>query len=318
MADLAIGILHVAKDDGLGRAALHTGGLRFAVFEFAAFVLGLDLGGHQALDAETALLHDAAAAHRDIGVERQALDLAGVGVGPPIEAANFVRAIVGAVAGAHAAVVDLLVQALFAVHGGQHRADVFARCVVALLAQHGLMEHLGLGLAAFVVAVDTQPMHLALFRDFFLAHHGNVVFHLAADDTAGTASAFGQVDDHGPAMLAVGMIRISGRARLFMGPRRSWIPQIGREGHFPNQFAAFETVVVLGGGQLGPASGSADLQGVWAGVQESAGETAPWIDIAAHGLPIFGAALFAAIPQGHGEGAVVLTRLHHHGERQFG
>ena len=49
-----------------------------------------------------------------------------------VEAADLVRAVVAAVAGADAAVVDHLVQALVAVDGGVHRADVLARRVLAV------------------------------------------------------------------------------------------------------------------------------------------------------------------------------------------
>ena len=58
----------------------------------------------------------------------------------PVEAAHLVRAVVGAVARADAAVVDLLVEALGAVHRGQHRADGLAGRVLAVLAHHRLVH----------------------------------------------------------------------------------------------------------------------------------------------------------------------------------
>ena len=58
----------------------------------------------------------------------------------PVEAADLVRAVVGTVSRAHAAVVNLLVQSFLAVHGRQHRADVLAGRVVAVVAEHRLMQ----------------------------------------------------------------------------------------------------------------------------------------------------------------------------------
>ena len=101
-----------------------------------------------ALHAEGALLHDAAGTHGHLGVVDEALGLGLVGGElQEVEAAHLVGAVVGAVAGAHAAVVGHLVEAVGAVVGGVHRADVLAGRVVAVLAEHGLMDHPGVLLA---------------------------------------------------------------------------------------------------------------------------------------------------------------------------
>ena len=47
------------------------GGQNLAVADLAIFALGLDAGDVDALHAVGALLHDAAAAHRDVGVALQ-------------------------------------------------------------------------------------------------------------------------------------------------------------------------------------------------------------------------------------------------------
>ena len=103
--------------------------------------LRVDPGPIDALHAVRALLHDAARAHRDVGILRQLEDVGRVlreveEVEPP----HLVRAVVRAVAGADAAVVHHHVQALAVVHGRRHRADLLARRVLALLAGHGLED----------------------------------------------------------------------------------------------------------------------------------------------------------------------------------
>src|SRR6201999_3517378 len=99
----------------------------------------LRLGGDDALDAVGAFLHDATRPNRNVGV---ALRLQRFGIDTRIEARRLVIAVVeapnlvGAVglaeAGADAAVIDLVVQPLVVVDRGLHRADRFARGMLAL------------------------------------------------------------------------------------------------------------------------------------------------------------------------------------------
>src|SRR5687768_10815576 len=96
-----------------------------------------------ALDAEGALLHDTLGAHRDVGVELPVERLReGVlrpdrlTVAEPVEVANLLRPVVGAVARADAAVVDLDVEPVWRMVGRVDRADGLARCVAAVLAEH--------------------------------------------------------------------------------------------------------------------------------------------------------------------------------------
>src|SRR6185369_99925 len=102
------GVVRVAEDDGLRRAGLGAGGRDLAVLDLAVAVPRLPFGEADALHAEGALLHDALRAHRDVRVELQLERLQEAGVAP-VEGAHLVRAVVGAVAGADAAVVDLRV-----------------------------------------------------------------------------------------------------------------------------------------------------------------------------------------------------------------
>src|SRR5258706_5933189 len=139
LRDRAARVVDVAEHDGLRGAHGLAGGLDLAVADAAPFVVGGDARLLDALHAVRALLHDPAAAHAHVGV---ALQLDGrrvpVLIEQEVEAPHLVGAVVRAVAGADAAVVDLVVQALVAVHGGGHRADLLARRVLALHARQGL------------------------------------------------------------------------------------------------------------------------------------------------------------------------------------
>ena len=100
------------KIASVGQAAWQA--VDFAVANLAVFLFRLDLGGVDALHAVGAFFHHAAAAHRDIGVllQLRGSRVSKIGVLEEIEPAHFVRAIVGAIAGADAAVVNHVVQPL--------------------------------------------------------------------------------------------------------------------------------------------------------------------------------------------------------------
>src|SRR5262249_48950170 len=156
------------------------GGHHLAVADGAVVALRLDAGPVNALHAVGTLLHDTAAADGDLGVALQLQAFRGVvGVLEEVEAPDLVGAVVRAVARAHAAVVDHVVEALGAVGGRRHGADQLAGGVLALHAGHRLEERLGVGRVAPVIAVDAQPVHLAAAEDLVLADDGDVVLGLA-------------------------------------------------------------------------------------------------------------------------------------------
>ena len=141
-----------------------------------------------ALHAERALLHHADFAHRDVRVELQVQRLV-PGRVEEVEEAHVVRAGVGAVAGADAAVVDLRVQAVFGVVAGVGRTDRLARGGVALLAQHRPELHLHVGKLALPVAFDADPVHGAAARRLLGADGRNVVLGVAGRDARLAARA---------------------------------------------------------------------------------------------------------------------------------
>src|SRR5205823_9765911 len=167
------------------------------------------------LAAVGALFQHAAAAHGDLGIQPVLeLRLFPILEASEVETADFVRAVVRAVARADAPVVDHVVQALGAVHRRAYGANLFARRIFALLARHGLEERLGIverfilsariadvGFDVPVVAVDANPVHLSSAHNLLFADHGDVVFRLASHDAGVASVAAVQVNGHRPAIL---------------------------------------------------------------------------------------------------------------------
>src|SRR6516165_10451508 len=125
----------------------------------------------------------------------------------PVEPPSFVRAVVGAVTGPDASVVNLLIQTVFAVNRCQNGTNGFAGCVVALLTHQRLVRHVDLvhfGIA--VVAIDSQPVHFAVAPHFIAAHYGNVVLHLTSNHAGGTSGTRIEIDHHAPAWPGVRVI----------------------------------------------------------------------------------------------------------------
>src|SRR5260370_3476792 len=132
-----VGIIGVAEDDGLRRAGGLAGGEDFAIADGTILLFGFDARAVDALHAIGALLHHAAAAHGNLRVAHQ-LELWRLPIleTQEIEAADFVGAIVGAVARADTAVIDHVIQAFGAVYRGADRAHLLTRSVFALHARN--------------------------------------------------------------------------------------------------------------------------------------------------------------------------------------
>ena len=182
----------------------------------------LDLGGDfrllDALDAKSALFHDAAHPDRDVrvflqldgflgalGGDRTQVELVegALVVIKEVKTPDLVRAVVGAVTGADAPVVSHDVEPLLVVHGGIDGADGLARSVFALHAGHRLGDGFGLFRFTGEVAIHPDPVHFAAFHHLIFADDGNVVFGGAGGDTRVATRAGGQIDDHGPLVFTV-------------------------------------------------------------------------------------------------------------------
>src|SRR6185437_3621930 len=199
---LDVGVVQIAEDDRVRRAGLLAGGDDLAVLDRAVFLVRRDLGLLDALHAVRALLHDATRADRDIRVahELEALGVE-VRVEQEVEPSHLVHAVVLAVARADAAVVNHHVQPLGRMHCRAYRANLFAACVLALLAHHGLEVRTRGMQIAFEVGVDADPLHVAVDLHLRAPNHGNVVLRVAAHDTGVTADAGVEIDRDAPLVL---------------------------------------------------------------------------------------------------------------------
>lgn len=200
------------------------------------------------------------------GQRVEAVDRTGAegGVLVPVEATDLVRAVVGAVAGADAAVVDLEVHALVAVHRGVGRADDFAGSIVAVLTHDRLLDNVHIEtVGSAVITMDGDPVHLAVLAHLVAADHGNVVL-AGAGHYAGVAARAGvEIHRHAPLGAGVGgagVPQVQAAAGLAVGavePRLvAVLVLLGADGHFLGDlFAAIQAVMPLDvGQQVGGAS----------------------------------------------------------------
>src|SRR5215217_4139281 len=120
-----------------------------------------------------------------------------------IEAPDLIRTIIGAPAGADAAVINLDVEPVFVVDRGFDRTNRLAGRMLTLHAWHWLEEGFGIIHRAFVVMIHAQPMHLAAHLHLFFTHYGDIVLRLARDGAGVAPDAGVQVDRHGPLIVIV-------------------------------------------------------------------------------------------------------------------
>ena len=268
-----------------------------------------------ALHAVGALFHHAAAPHRDVRVPQRVVALGvPVGVEQEVEAANLVRTVVRTVAGAHAAVVDHVVQAFRAVRGRGDRAHHLARRVFALLTRHRLVDRLhrlGCVDAAREVVVDADPVHLAVDVDLRLADDRDVVLGDARDDAGATAGARREVDRHAPLVAGVLVVRVEReRLRKRVGHVRDdrRLVRVLRERDHARRMPAFHGVVILGRREQIPIAGLDDLE---AGAEPGRVRRAQPIGVERLGFLARGADASghaAAVTEKHGDRLIGLAR----------
>src|SRR5260221_4270494 len=127
------------------------------------------------LHAESAFLHHAFAAHGHVGIElpvqwfrERVLWTRGLAVTKPVEIANLVRTVVGAVPRSDAAIVDLNVQSVGRVIRRVHGTHRLTWSIAALLAHHRHESRVEICAAVFpslVVSLETNPRHFATASD---------------------------------------------------------------------------------------------------------------------------------------------------------
>src|SRR5581483_2756870 len=146
------------------------------------------LAGDDALDAHRALLHDAELAHGHVRVQLH-LERRREVVVVPVEASHVVRTVVAAVPGPDAAVVDLPVQALLRVIGGEDGTYGLAGRDLAVLTEHRHEEVRRLRSTGAVLqpALHAQPVELAAVRGLRLPDDRDVVLRDARHHTRAAA-----------------------------------------------------------------------------------------------------------------------------------
>ncbi len=195
--DLAFRVLEIAEHERPRRARLRARRLDLAVAQRALLGPGLDLRALDPLHAERALLHHADLAQRNVRVELQLERLVPRWV-EEVEEADVVRAGVGAVARADAAVVHLRVEPVRGVMarvGGTHR---LARRVVALLAHHGAELEPHVREVAFPVPLHTNPVLGPADGGLLRADRRDVVLGVTRRDARPAPRAAIEIDRHSP------------------------------------------------------------------------------------------------------------------------
>src|SRR6266568_4866809 len=119
LGDPARLVVDVAEGDCRCRACLLASRHNLAIANCAVFLIGLELGAHNALHAVATLLHHAARTYRHIRIPRQlqALRLV-IRIKQEVEPPDLIGAVIRAVACAYAAVVVHHIQPLGRVHRG--------------------------------------------------------------------------------------------------------------------------------------------------------------------------------------------------------
>ena len=128
-----------------------------------------------------------------------------------------------------------------------------------MLAEHRLRHHLRLLRAAREIAVDANPMHLAIARHLVLADNRNVILALTGHHARGAANTGAQVDRHSPLVQAL-CLELIQRVRIQRTDHRRFL-QVHRSGEtrvllvlaqvrLANDRASFHRAVVLRAGKL--------------------------------------------------------------------
>src|SRR5215472_297047 len=197
-------VVEVAEGDHLRRARLLAGCNDLAIANRAGLLVGFNLRRVDALHEVAALLHDAARSNGDVRIAHrlQALGLE-IGVEQEVEAPHLVWAVVGAVAGAHATVVNHRIEAFGRMYRCADRTNLFARSVLTVLAGHRLEVRARRRQIAFVVRIDAQPLHVSADPDLLLADNRNIVLRVAGHDASVAAGTAVHVDRHAPLVAVV-------------------------------------------------------------------------------------------------------------------
>ena len=158
--DTARVIVQITKDNRPCRTSVLASRTNIPVMNFAVALRSrIDFAVLNALNAVGALLHNPASTHRNFGIKNQRLELLGslfslvlpsvevtvlVVVVEVVESPHFVGAVVSTVPSSNTTVVSHRIDPFFGVYSCRDRADLLARCRLAVCTGHGLHNHLGI------------------------------------------------------------------------------------------------------------------------------------------------------------------------------
>lgn len=180
---------------------MSTGGGDIAIADWATVALRLFLTLSDSLHAERTFFHDAVLPDRHVGIELLFQRWIPVGI-EPVELPRRIRTIIAAVAHPDASVIDLGVEALRGVIRRVDRTDRLTRRIGAVLAEHGHEPRFDVGICAFPIALDADPIDGAAVGCFSGAGNADIIFSMAGDDAGLAAGASIQVDHHLPSVRA--------------------------------------------------------------------------------------------------------------------
>src|SRR6185312_11585418 len=241
-----------------------------------------------------------------------------VGEEEEVKPPDFIRAVVGTIARAHAAVIDHVIQAFGAVRGRAHRADQLARSVFALHARDRLEVRFGIIAVALVVGIHAEPVHVAAMIDLLFSDNRDVVLRLAGNDTVVAAHAGVEINRHAPrvifaaVLLFVSWIERQLRRRLFFIEVRVLAVLLESRGAHdgPGHIARVHGLIALRGSQD---IGSADLVYLCAG-REPRGRTRAKRIYVKPSASTCAARPLAAIAQEYSDGVVRMPGLYPDGQ----
>src|SRR5262245_47153288 len=123
-----------------------------------------------------------------------------------VEESHRVRAIVCAVSGAHASVIDLSVQSFLGMVRGIDGADRLTRSVLAMLAQHRHEAGPHVRILAFEISLDADPVDRTTERRFVRSDGGNVILRAACYYARFAPRAAVEVNHHRPLRFSVALV----------------------------------------------------------------------------------------------------------------
>ena len=243
LVDLALRIVEIAEDDRSRRTGFLTSGSNGPIGDrpvlgggaatgLSPLVLVFDLGLRNALSAHGTFFHDTATANGHFRIELHSAEIIRAIAGviarlhreetlllsnrlttlivEPVESPDLVRAVVAAVTGSDATVVDHHIETVLVMNGRRDGTDLFTWRVLTVQTADGLGDDLfrvrsG---ATLEVSVDADPTHFAATDHLILAHDGNVVLRLTGHDAFRASGASRQVDGQRPTELGAIEIRL--------------------------------------------------------------------------------------------------------------